>query len=136
MKVVQYFRCDQCQEKTSVATAYSFNYKIIPFVLFVKDMVRQRQTFAILSLICNGLTFHANDMVCTGTRSLASKKCWDKFLSRWTLWIGFPQIVTTDRELHNRGSFARGLKSGGVHLRHAGTESEQIGRGERHGALR
>ena len=45
-----------------------------------------------------GVTFHAIAMVCTGTGSRASKKCWSKILSRWTLWAGFLHIVTTDRE--------------------------------------
>ena len=63
---------------------------------------------------CNGVTFDAIAMECTGTRSPASKKCLGRFLSGWTLWARFPQIVTTDRRVHNRGSFARGLKSNGV----------------------
>ena len=48
---------------------------------------------------------------------------WSKFLSKWTLWAGFHQILTTDRRLHNRRSFAPGLKSNGLHLRQAGTKA-------------
>ena len=101
-------------QKTSVSSAnapsaYSFNHEIIPDVLYVTDMVRQTSGF--LSTMCNGVTFHAMAMMCTGTGSPASKKCWDKFLSRWTMWAGITQIVITDRVFHNRGIFARGLKS-------------------------
>ncbi len=45
-------------------------------------------------------------------------------------------IVAVDRGLHDRGSFAKGLKANGVHIRQAAVEApEQIGRGERHGGV-
>ena len=51
-------------------------------------------------------------------------------------WAGWPESVSTDRGLHNRGSFAAGLSQHGVVLRQAGLESpEHIGRCERHGGI-
>ena len=45
-------------------------------------------------------------------------------------------FVIPDRGLHNRGAFARGLKTNGTYLRQAALEApEQIGRGERHGGI-
>ena len=112
---VKYFRCDHSHEKTSgvsvkAPSAYSFNDEFILDVLKMTDMVQQ--TFPV------------------------PKKRWDKFLSRWTPWDRFPQIATTDRELHNRGRFCTRVKSNGVHLRQAGTAApEHIGRGERHDGI-
>ena len=55
--------------------------------------------------------------------------CLAKFESQWAQWTGFPKVVTTDRGLHNRGAFARGLLANGVLVRQAALEApEQIGR--------
>ena len=92
--------------------------------------------FGWLSLVCNGTTYQAICLVCEGKGTPKSQKCYDKFLSRWCSWAGFPRIVTSDRGLHNRGAFARGLGSNGTYLRQAALEApEQIGRGERHGGI-
>ena len=56
-----------------------------------------------------------------------------KFDSMWTRWAGWPRILTSDRGLHNRGAFARGLLANGVVIRQAALEvPEHIGRAERH----
>ena len=57
-------------------------------------------------------------------------------MEMWVSWAGFPKIVTSDRGLHNRGHFSRGLANNGVFQRQAALESpEMIGRGERHGGI-
>ena len=60
----------------------------------------------------------------------------DSFVSLWVGWAGWPQTLSCDRGVHNRGVFARTLAQHGVLIRQAGVESpEQIGRVERHGGL-
>jgi hypothetical protein len=51
-------------------------------------------------------------------------------------WAGWPNIVTCDRGLNNRGAFEKGLEANGVCVRNSGLEApEQIGRGERLGGI-
>ena len=60
----------------------------------------------------------------------------DSFVSLWVGWAGWPQTLSCDRGVHNRGVFARTLAQHGVLIRQAGVESqEQIGRVERHDGL-
>lgn len=50
--------------------------------------------------------------------------------------FGAPTEVISDRGLHNRGDFSKGLSSRGVIIRNIGVESpEQLGRVERHGGI-
>ena len=58
------------------------------------------------------------------------------YMKIWTSWAGWPSVVSSDRGLHNRGQFARGLTANGCYVRQAGLENpEAIGRGERHGSI-
>jgi hypothetical protein len=58
------------------------------------------------------------------------------FNDKWTQYMGLPEEVITDRGLHNRGDFVRGLTAPGVQFRTIGVESrEQWGRTGRHGAI-
>ena len=71
-----------------------------------------------------------------GHDSPSSRECLDSFVSLWVGWAGWPQTLSCDRGVHNRGVFARTLAQHGVLIRQAGVESpEQIGRVERHGGL-
>ena len=50
--------------------------------------------------------------------------------------FGAPTEVISDRGLHNRGDFSKGLSSRGVIIRNIGVESpEQLGRVERRGGI-
>ena len=54
----------------------------------------------------------------------------------WTSWAGWPKECITDRGLHNRGAFAKGMADHSVYQKMAPLESpEMIGRGERHGGM-
>ena len=71
-----------------------------------------------------------------GHGSPSSRECLDSYVSLWVGWAGWPQTLSCDRGVHNRGVFARTLARHGVLIRQAGVESpEQIGRVERHGGL-
>ena len=132
------FKCPDCAEiesssrvaKTKAPSMYSFNHEVVCDVWFIHDM--ERNPFGILSFTCNGTAFQVSVIVMEGTGVPNSGKCFEKFESRWASWAGFPQIFTTDRGLHNRGKFAKGLKYNGVYLRQAALEApEHIGRAER-----
>ena len=138
----KFFRCDDCSEisvpsKAAIVKApslYAFNYEVIIDVFYTQDM--DGVTFGYLSIVDNGTTFHVIALVCEGHGTPKSAKCYRKFQTYWVSWAGYPQIVTTDRGLHNRGAFARGLTANGTYLRQAALEApEQIGRGERHGGI-
>ena len=132
------FKCPDCSEiensskvaKTKAPSMYSFNHEVVCDVWFIHDM--DRTPFGILSFTCNGTAFQVSVIVMEGTGVPNSGKCFEKFESRWASWAGFPHIFTTDRGLHNRGKFAKGLKYNGVYLRQAALEApEHIGRAER-----
>ena len=69
-------------------------------------------------------------------RGSSSRECLDSFVSLWVGWAGWPQTLSCDRGVHNRGVFARAIAQHVVLIRQAGVESpEQIGLVERHGGL-
>ena len=73
-------------------------------------------------------------MLGPATGQPSSRTCFEAFRARWVSAFGWPETVTCDRGLHNRGYFAKALAAGGVHLRNVGLESpHQLGRAERHG---
>ena len=142
IKGVAHFKCDHCLETSppggvapvKAPSMYAFNHEVIVDVFYTRDMAGD--TFGWLSIVCNGTTYHSICLVTEGRGTPKSGKCLAKFMSRWASWAGFPQVLTSDRGLHNRGDFARGLAANGVHQRQAGLEAtEQIGRGERHGGI-
>ena len=118
---------------------YAFNHEVIIDIFYSHDMMGD--VFGFLSVVCIGTTFHVIVLICEGKGQPKSIKCFAKFESRWTSWAGFPQVVSTDRGLHNRGELAKGLASkglasNGIYIRQAATEApEHIGRGERHGGI-
>jgi len=113
---------------------YAFNYEVVIDIFYNHDMAGT--TFGWLSIVCNGTTFHVITLVCEGAGTPKSAKYFKKFESHWVRWAGFPLVVSTDRGLHNRGTFSRGLCANGAYLRQAALEApEHIGRGERHGGI-
>ena len=139
---VKHFKCDHCAETAEPASVapvkapslYAFNYEVIVDVFYNQDMAGT--TWGWLSIVCNGTTYHVICLICEGPGTPGSRKCYAKFCSHWARWAGYPTMLTTDRGLHNRGSFSRGLQANGVILRQAALEApEQIGRGERHGGI-
>ena len=135
------FKCDACAvshegEKTHPVAApprYEFNHTVIVDIFETHDDENGRHSW--LSIVCSGTCYHQVIHVEQGGQP-SSSKCLEKFSQYWTSWAGFPKVVTTDRGLHNRGAFAKGLRDRGVQIRTAGLESpEHIGRGERHGGI-
>ena len=94
----------------------------------------QKTTFSVgLNILDLGTPFQ---LLRQGRGSPSSRECLDSFVSLWVGWAGWPQTLSCDRGVHNRGVFARTLAQHGVLIRQAGEESpEQIGRVERHGGL-
>ena len=89
-----------------------------------------------MNILDLGTTFQQVVLLRQGHGSPSSRECLDSFVSLWVGWAGWPQTLSCDRGVHNRGVFARTLAQHGVLIRQAGVESpEQIGRVERHGGL-
>ena len=120
---VKWFRCETCdanadsphRSKVAAPPPYAFNYEVQVDVFFVHDM--NGEVFGVLSVICNGTTFHQAAVIMVGHGVPSSDKCYRKFDSMWTRWAGWPRILTSDRGLHNRGAFSRGLLANGVVIR-------------------
>ena len=142
VRAAQHFRCEICDTvKTQTRThpiappsTYTFNHNLAVDVFEVGDMNNVR--YSILSIVDTSTSFHQAAVVSVGGGQPSSSKCWQKFQSVWARWAGYPVMVTTDRGLHNRGHFARGLTASGVYMRQAALESPwQLGKGERQGGI-
>ena len=142
IKAVRLFRCENCTQlekphKALPAAApgrYMFNYEIIVDVFEEHDAAGN--PFLFLSIVCDGTVFHLVTVVAEGVGQPTSTACFRKFMKTWVSWANWPKVVSSDRGLHNRGNFAKGLEAHGVYLRQAGLENpEGIARGERHGGM-
>ena len=103
-------------------------------VLEIKDVADE--PYLCLNILDLGTTFQQVVLLRQGQGSPSSRECLDSFVSLWVGWAGWPQTLSCDRGVHNRGVFTRTLAQHGVMIRQAGVESpEQIGRVERHRGL-
>lgn len=139
---VKWFKGDDCASvapassvaPTKAPSLYAFNFEVIVDILYAHDYDGTLHQF--ISIVGNGTTFYVVAWVREGSGTPTSERCWSKFTSRWGSWAGFPQGLSADRGLHNRGAFARGLSANGTYLRQAALEApDHIGRGERHGCI-
>ena len=121
----KFFKCDVCEananakRKSAVAAPplYQFNHEVSVDVFFNHDM--EDTVYGWLSIVCNGTTFHVIILVMVGHGTPLSSKCLAKFESSWVRWAGYPKILSSDRGLHNRGAFAKGLAANGTIMRQA-----------------
>ena len=142
IQACRHFRCDACEEtkpkpqstKVALPKDYVFGRNLGIDVLEVKDIAGEPYLcFNILDL---GTTIQQVVLLRQGHGSPSSRECLDSFVSLWVGWADWPQTLSCDRGVHNRGVFARALAPHEVLIRQAGVESpEQIGRVERHGGL-
>ena len=139
IRACRHFRCDACEDnkpkhqstKVALPKDYVFGRNLGIDVLEVKDVVDE--PYLCLNL---GTTFQQVVLLRQGHGSPSSRECLNSFVSLWVGWAGWPQTLSCDRGVHNRGVFARTLAQHGVLIRQAGVESpEQIGRVERHGGF-
>ena len=135
-------RCQGCEHekpkpqsaKTTLPRSQAFNTSVGVDIFEVKDSSGQR--FSILSFLCLGTLYHQAAIVSTSGGQVSSGKCFEVFNDCWTRFAGLPKEIVSDRGLHNRGEFSKGLSARGVILRNIGVESpEQLGRVERHGSI-
>ena len=113
---------------------YFFGRNLGIDVLEIKDVADE--PYLCLNILDLGTTFQQVVLLRQGHGSPSSRECLDSFVSLWVGWAGWPQTLSCDRGVHNRGVFARTLAQHGVLIRQAGVASpEQIGRVERHGGL-
>ena len=113
---------------------YVFGRNLGVDVLEFKDIADE--PYLCLNILDLGTTFQQEVLLRQGHGSPSSRECLDSFVSLWVGWAGWPQTLSCDRGVHNRGDFARTLAQHGVLIRQAGVESpEQIGRVEQHGGL-
>ena len=142
IKASRLVRCQGCEHeqpkpqtsKVSMPRSLQFNESVGLDIFEVKDASGQR--YSILSFMCLGTLFHQACVVSTTGGQVSSKLCLEKFMQHWGQIMGLPAEIVTDRGLHNRGEFTRGLSARGVQMRTIGVESpEQLGRVERHGSI-
>ena len=142
IQACRHFRCDACEDnkpkhqstKVALPKDYVFGRNLGIDVLEVKDVADE--PYLCLNILDLGTTFQQVVLLRQGHGSPSSRECLDSFVSLWVGWAGWPQTLSCDRGVHNRGVFARTLAQHGVLIRQAGVESpEQIGRVERHGGL-
>ena len=133
IQACRHFRCDACEDNkpkhqsTKVAPPkdYVFGRNLGIDVLEVKDIADE--TYLCLNILDLGTTFQQVVLMRQGHGSPSSRECLDSFVSLWVGWAGWPQTLSCDRGVHNRGVFARTLAQHGVLIRQAGVESpEQI----------
>ena len=139
IKAAKLIRCDGCEHEKPkpqehIAEDIQFNQSIGIDIFEIKDSNGKR--YSVLSFLCLGTLYHHAAIVSTKGGQVSSKLCFQMFNDKWTQYMGLPEEVITDRGLHNRGDFVRGLTAPGVQFRTIGVESrEQWGRTGRHGAI-
>ena len=133
IQACRHFRCDACEDnkpkhqstKVALPKHYVFGRNLGIDVLEVKDIADE--TYLCLNILDLGTTFQQVVLMRQGHGSPSSRECLDSFVSLWVGWAGWPQTLSCDRGVHNRGVFARTLAQHGVLIRQAGVESpEQI----------
>ena len=110
---VKHFKCDHCESIAALKkagpvkapSAYYFNYEILFDLFDIHD--DDGEVFVFLSILCNGTTFHVACLVRVGFGVPSSRTCYNKFLTYWKSWAGFPSIVTCDRGMNHRGAFRK-----------------------------
>ena len=142
LRAAKFLRCEGCDahrpkaqtSKVALQRTYEFNRTVGVDIFEVKDVDNTR--YSILSMVDQGTCFQQACVVREGGSQPSSQTCFEAFQEEWSSWAGQPHEVITDRGLHNRGAFARGLASRGTTVTTIGVESpEMIGRTERHGGL-
>ena len=131
IQACRHFRCDACEDnkpkhqstKVALPKDYVFGRNLGIDVLEVKDVAGE--PYLCLNILDFGTTFQQVVLLRQGHGSPSSRE-----------FLGWPQTLSCDRGVHNRGVFARTLAQHGVLIRQAGVEGpEQIGRVERHGGF-
>ena len=142
IQACRHFRCDACQinkpkhQSTKVALPkdYIFGRNLGIDVLEIKDVADE--PYLCLNILDLGTTFQQVVLLRQGHGSPSGRECLDSLVSLWVGWAGWPQTLSCDLGVHNRGVFARTLAQHGVLTDQAGVESpEQTGGVERHGGL-
>ena len=98
-------------------------------VLEIKDVTDE--PYLCLNILDLGTTFQQVVLLRQGHDSPSSRECLDSFVSLWDGWAGWPQTLSCDRGVHNRGVFARTLAQHGVLICQAGEESPEQNRTSR-----
>ena len=110
IQACRHFRCDACEGTKPKPQSTK--------VALPKDYVFGRNLFADEPYLCInildlGTTFQQVVLLRQGHGSPSSRECLDSFVSLWVSWAGWPQTLSCDRGVHNRGVFARTLAQHG-----------------------
>ena len=96
---------------------YVFGRNLGIDVLEIKDVADEPSVC--LNILDFGSTFQTVVLLRQGHGSSSSRECLDSLVSLWVGWAGWPQTLSCDRGVHNRGVFARTLAQHGVLIRQA-----------------
>lgn len=141
IEACKHFACETCRRTqkvqhpniTKMPNKPVFNYEVSIDALEVRDSAGNRHT--VLSAVCLGTLFHQCWWV-SGGGMPKSSTCAEAFLQGWITPFGPPQILTTDKGVHNQGKFKDLMRVNGIQLRYTGVGAPfQLGRGERQGGL-
>ena len=111
IQACRHFRCDACEDnkpkhqstKVALPKYYVFGRNLGIDVLEVKDVVDE--PYLCLNILDLGTTFQQVVLLRQGHGSPSSRECLDSFVSLWVGWAGWPQTLSCDRGVHNRGVF-------------------------------
>ena len=129
IQACRHFRCDVCEDnkpnyqstKVALPKDNVFGQNLGINVLEIKDVADE--PYLCLNILDLGTTFQQVVLLRQRHGSPSSRECLDSFVSLWVGWAGWPQTLSCDRGVHNRGVFARTLAQHGVLIRQAGVES-------------
>ena len=137
LQAARHFSCETCKKrqdveptnKVKIPSKTEFNHEIAIDAFEIRDSVGNR--FTILSSLCVGTLFHQGWVVAEGGVPRSSA-CADALQQGWFSPFGSPNVVSSDRGMHNRGKLQDLLRVHGVYLRYTGVEAaHQLGRAER-----
>ena len=111
IQACRHFRCDACEDnkpkhqstKVALPKEYVFGRNLGIDVLEIKDVVDE--PYLCLNILDLGTTFQQVVLLRQGHGSPSSRECLDSFVSLWVGWAGWPQTLSCDRGVHNRGVF-------------------------------
>ena len=111
IQACRHFRCDACEDNkpkhqsSKVSLPKDYVSVGISASMFWKSKMLLTNLTCVLNILDLGTTFQQVVLLRQGHGSPSSRECLDSFVSLWVGWAGWPQTLSCDRGVHNRGVF-------------------------------